>query len=742
MRALKEAGPCGAGAGRGLAVRHGGVEMITGSPFYEVAIILGLAAALGAVGQKLRQPLIIMFLATGILAGPACLGVIESYEQIELLAHIGIALLLFIVGLRLDLHLIRTTGAVALATGLGQIVFTSVIGLFIALALGMEFISAAYVAVALTFSSTIIIVKLLSDKKEIDSLHGRIAVGFLIVQDIAAIAALVGLTTLGSVLPEGESSLVRVAGVIGKAAALLTGVGLVMRWVLPPLLLRMAGSPEMMNVFAVAWAVLLGALSDQLGFSKEVGAFLAGVSLASTDYRDAIGARLTGLRDFLLLFFFIDLGARLDWSTVGDSLGAAVLFSLFVLIGNPLIVMAVMGVMGYRRRTGFLAGLTVAQISEFSLIVAALGVGLGHITPETMGLITLVGVVTIFASTYMILYSGPLYRMLSPSLRLFERRDPYRETQIDAASGTPVVDVVLVGLGNYGRNLAEHLVGRKKSVVGVDFNPHALETWRARGLAVLYGDVGDPELHEHLPLDRSHWVVSTVRSRELSLALLNLLRQRRYEGKVALTAATPDEAALYKEAGAHVVLRPFADAAEQAADALTYAMDLFPSQIDWPIAFREIRLRAGSVFTGQSIRQIPLRSATGTSILAVSRAGRVHYDPDPEFKVYPGDRLVVMGSTAELKQAEELLHQQPEPEPGQARVNFTLDEIEVCDGAAMVGRTLAELKFRQKYAVTVVGIRRGEARIPSPNPNEPLQAGDRLIVVGTVEAVRAMACEL
>ncbi|HOS78440.1 MAG TPA: cation:proton antiporter, partial [Syntrophales bacterium] len=144
--------------------------MIGESIFFEIAAILCLATLLAIVGQKLRQPLIIMFLATGILAGPSVLGIVQSYDQIELLAQIGIALLLFIVGLKLDLQLIRTTGPVALATGFGQIVFTSAIGLLIAVGLGMTLISAAYIAVALTFSSTIIIVKLLSDKKEIDSL--------------------------------------------------------------------------------------------------------------------------------------------------------------------------------------------------------------------------------------------------------------------------------------------------------------------------------------------------------------------------------------------------------------------------------------------------------------------------------------------------------------------------------------------------------------------------------------------
>ncbi|HPA46114.1 MAG TPA: cation:proton antiporter, partial [bacterium] len=510
--------------------------MSHGHSFYEIAAILGLATFLGIVGQKLRQPLIIMFLATGILAGPSCLGIIASYAQIELLAQMGIALLLFIVGLKLDLHLVRTTGPVALATGLGQIVFTSIIGFVIAIGMGMTVITSAYVSVALTFSSTIIIVKLLSDKKEIDSLHGQIAVGFLIVQDIAAILALVGLTTFGSSLSE-EGSVMRTSLLIaGKGLGLLAFVGVLMRYVLPDLLRRIAHSQEMLVLFAIAWAVLLGAGGELLGFSKEVGAFLAGVSLASTEYRDSIGGRLTSLRDFLLLFFFIDLGARLDWSTVGSQVNAAIWFSLFVLIGNPLIVLIIMGVMGYRRRTALMAGLTVAQISEFSLIVAALGLSLGHISPETMGLITLVGVVTIFASTYMILYSGPLYRFLSKPLLIFERRNPYRETVGDTGQEMRMVDVILVGLGNYGSGLAKCLSDRKKDIVGVDFDPIALQKWRSRGISALYGDIADPEIHEQLPLRKARWVVNTVRDRELNLSLIHLLKSLGYGGKVALTA--------------------------------------------------------------------------------------------------------------------------------------------------------------------------------------------------------------
>ncbi len=348
--------------------------MVQGNTFYETAVILSLAAVLGVLGQKLRQPLIIMFLATGILAGPAVLGVIHSHEQIALLAQIGISLLLFIVGLRLDLSLIRTTGPVALATGLGQIVFTAGIGFVICLGLGMNAISSAYVSVALTFSSTIIIVKLLSDKKEIDALHGRIAVGFLIVQDIAAILALVALTTFGSKLTEGQSALGSSLMMAGKGIGLLLARGAADAIRAAPPDASAGPFQEMLILFAVAWAVLLAAASEWLGFSKEVGAFLAGVSLASSEYRDSISSKLTSIRDFLLLFFFIDLGP--GWNGPPSDRRSARRRSCRCSCSSaiPLIVIAIMGYMGYRRRTGFLAGLTVAQISEFSLIVGALGV--------------------------------------------------------------------------------------------------------------------------------------------------------------------------------------------------------------------------------------------------------------------------------------------------------------------------------------------------------------------------------
>ncbi|HOO45775.1 MAG TPA: cation:proton antiporter [Deltaproteobacteria bacterium] len=709
------------------------------SSFFEITAILVLAAVTGVVGMRLRQPLIIAFLAAGILAGPSFLGIIQSYEQIELFAHIGIALLLFIVGLKLDIHLIRTTGPVALATGLGQVVFTSAIGFLIALGLGMDTISAVYVSIALTFSSTIIIVKLLSDKKEIDSLHGRIALGFLIVQDIMAILALIALATLGTGTSAEGSRYLAMGLVIMKGIGLLLGIWLLMRFVLPGLMKRLAGSGEMMMLFAITWAMLVSALSDQLGLSKEVGAFLAGIALASTEYRDAIGARLITLRDFLLVFFFIDLGSRMEWATVGTQIGQAAIFSLFVLIGNPIIVLVIMGFMGYRRRTGLLAGLTVAQISEFSLIVAATGLALGHISAQTMGLITLVGVVTILASTYMILYSGALYEFLSPWIRVFERKNPYREAQCNNCFIMPKVDFVLMGLGEYGRELAENLLERGRQIIGVDFDPQALEFCRTRGIPVLYGDMGDPETHEGLPLANARWVVSTIRNPEVDLLLLKHLREKGFTGKVALTARTKEDAELYLQANPSVVLRPHLDAAEQGADALAGAWHALSQETDWPVAFREIRIKSGSAFAGHSISTIPLRSETGVSIVAASRAGRVFFNPGPDFQLFPSDRIVIMGPPEDLRRAETMIHRVAEPSSPEDSAGVSLVEIRITPDSPLAGKTLEKTGFRQRYGSTVIGIRRDGEYIISPGPQEPLGEGSDLLVLAAGDHLERLA---
>mgnify|MGYP003676262979 FL=1 len=420
--------------------------IIHSSPFYELAAILALAAFIGIVGQWLRQPMVVCFIAVGIIVGPSALDLVQSHENIEILAKLGIAVLLFLVGLKLDVKLIKTLGVVSLATGLGQVAFTALIGFGLSLLLGLSAIASLYVAVALTFSSTIIIVKLLSDKREVDSLHGKVAIGFLIVQDLAVVFAMVVLSALG-IGEGGESGFSAILQVLINAIIMLAAVLVFIRYLAEPLVSRVAKSAELLITFTIAWAALLAGLGHYFGLSMELGGLLAGVALASTPFRESIVSRLAPLRDFLLLFFFIALGTQLDLSLLGEQFWPAMVLSLFVLIGNPLIVMIIMGLMGFRKRTGFLAGLTVAQISEFSLIFVAMGITIGHVGNSELGLVTLVGLITIALSVYMITYSHRLYGWLEPVLGIFERKIPYREEQApDVELAADYYDIVVVGL--------------------------------------------------------------------------------------------------------------------------------------------------------------------------------------------------------------------------------------------------------------------------------------------------------
>ncbi|MBM1218890.1 cation:proton antiporter [Ponticoccus sp. SC2-23] len=541
--------------------------------FYEIAALLVLAAGVGFVGLLLRQPLIVSFIAVGIIAGPSVLDIARSDEQIDLLAELGIAVLLFLVGLKLDFNLVRTLGPVALVTGIGQVLFTTVFGFLIGLALGLSALVAIYVAIALTFSSTIIIVKLLSDKREIDALHGRIALGFLIVQDIVVVVAMIALSAIGvgGAAAGDENAMTEVMRVLGYGIAMLAFVVFFIRYVASPLVETLSKAPELLVSFAIGWAALLAAIGHYLGFGKELGGLLAGVSLASTPFREAIAARLASLRDFLLLFFFIALGASLDLSALGASIGPAIVLSLFVLIGNPLIVLAIMGAMGYRKRTGFLAGLTVAQISEFSLIFMAMGVAIGHVTEEALGLVTLVGLVTIAASTYMITYSHQLYAVFEPVLGIFERRHPEAEDS-GSSDADQAYDAILFGLGRYGLGIASELRDSGKRILGVDFSPEAVRFARGQGFEVLFGDATDPEFLGHLPLGRTEWLVMAVPEHDTGLThddprhtLLRGARALGFTGKIAVAAHRSTTAEKLQAEQAELVLMPYRDAAFAAA---------------------------------------------------------------------------------------------------------------------------------------------------------------------------------
>jgi len=533
--------------------------------FSDTAIVLALAAVVAFIALRARQPLIVAFIAVGILVGPSALDLVEGAESTELLAEIGIAVLLFLVGLKLDISLVKSTGKVALYTGLGQVFFTSAIGFLLALVLGMSAQTAIYVAVALTFSSTIIIVKLLSDKRELDKLHGRIALGFLIVQDIVVVLVMLVLSSLGG--DDDTTLALEVGKLILTGSGLLLGLSILMKWVLPRVMVLIASSQELLIVSAIAWAVAIAALSDWVNFSVEVGAFLAGFALASTPYRESIASSLSGLRDFLLLFFFIELGSQIDFSAIGSQVPAALVLSAFVLIGNPFIVLVIMGVMRYSSRVSFMAGLAVAQISEFSLILIALGRDLGHVDNDAVGLVTLVGLITIGLSTYMIIYSDWIFDRLGRFMMVFQRCDV---EHVDDDDKQQLFDVIVFGYGRFGRHFVEHLARAGYKVLVVDWDPYGRvlldDKELAKKVTLWYGDADDPEFPSTLPIVGVKWIVSTIARADVSLTLARSLRRWGARGTIAVTALSMSDyerlSAGVAEGSIDIILQPFDDAAD------------------------------------------------------------------------------------------------------------------------------------------------------------------------------------
>ncbi|NLN79565.1 MAG: hypothetical protein GX141_11680 [Armatimonadetes bacterium] len=536
------------------------------SVFTEIVIHVFAAVIAGAIAIRLRQPLIVAFIIVGIIAGPVGLNAIHASEELHMLADMGLALLLFVVGLRLDPKMIRNTGPASFIAGMGMMLVTGAIGYVLCMLMGLNQTASLYIGASLGFSSTVLIVKMLSDKGEADSLYGRIAIGILIVDDIVIVLAMIVLTAFsGSSQP---SIAMQAATIILKGAALLSGVWAISKYLFPRLINIMSRSTELLVLSSIAWALSLAGVSELLGFSREVGAFVAGLALASSSYRDVLSTKLASLRDFLLLFFFLDLGSRFDLHDLGAQVIPAIVLSLVVLLEKPVVVMGILGLLGYRRRTGFMAGLTVAQISEFSLILVTLGVSVGHVTEETLRLVTLVLMITMGVDTHLIANSQALYERIGKKLHFFERKGIHREDS-EASTQTEGGEhaAILIGLGRYGSRIGAELISRGKKTLGIDFDPESVKMWRERGRDALFGDAEDPDFVHSLPLSTIKWVISSIRDNRLNSGIIRTLRASGYQGPFACAvdehSENPDDREWLM---ADVLFRPFKDSAMQAAD--------------------------------------------------------------------------------------------------------------------------------------------------------------------------------
>lgn len=516
--------------------------------FIQLSLLLIVVLAVSFITRLLKQPLIIGYIVAGIIVGPFFLNLLRMNDTIYSFSEFGIAFLLFIVGLHLSPRIIKEVGKVSLITGIGQVIFTSIIGYFIGLALGFSSIVSIYIAIALTFSSTIIIMKLLSDKDALEKLYGKISIGFLLVQDLIAIIILIVVSSFSS----GLSMANIVTETLVKGAILVLILAPLSYYVLPKLSNFFAKSQEFLFLFAIVWGLGLASLFFYSGFSIEVGALIAGIMLSMSPYSYEISSKLKPLRDFFIISFFIILGSQMIFSDISRLFLPAVLFSIFILVGNPLIVMILMGLLGYSKRTGFMAGLTVAQISEFSLILVALGVKIGHLSQEILSFVTLIGLVTIAGSTYMIMYSDKIYPFISRYLSIFEKKNSKEESLKEKE-----YDYILFGENRIGFSIMKLFMKSKKNYIIIDFNPERVDGLCKRGINCIYGDVSNSELLDSLKIEKAKLVVSTVPEPEVNFMLLNKLKKNE-NTIIIVTARQISEAfQLYKEGADYVILPHF-----------------------------------------------------------------------------------------------------------------------------------------------------------------------------------------
>lgn len=516
-------------------------------PFTQFSLILSVVLLVSVITRLLKQPLIIGYIISGIVVGPFFLNLVKDTQIINTFSEMGIAFLLFIVGLRLSPKVIKEVGKISLLTGIGQILFTSLIGYAIGILVGFQPIIALYIAIAMTFSSTIIIMKLLSDKDALEKLYGKISIGFLLVQDIVAIFILIIISSIAS----GAGAFDVFLNTILKGIIILGFLIPIGYYFLPKLGDFFAKSQEFLFLFAISWGFGLSFIFLHAGFSIEVGALIAGIILSMSPYSYEISSKLKPLRDFFIISFFIILGSQMGFGNIGHLLIPAIVFSLFILIGNPLIVMILMGASGYCKKTGFMAGLTVAQISEFSLILISLGVKTGSLTQEILSFVTIVGLVTIAGSTYLILYSDKIFDKIAPFLTIFEKKNIKEKEKPDKN-----YDYVLLGYNRIGFSITKAFKKLRKKFLVVDYNPDVVKELKKEGINSIYGDVDDSDFLEDLEFDKASIIVSTIPEKETNRLILDIINRKKAKPIVILTARQIEDAFELYYSGADYVILP------------------------------------------------------------------------------------------------------------------------------------------------------------------------------------------
>lgn len=516
--------------------------------FAGLSIIIAVGAVVALLMRAIKQPLLIGHIFTGIIVGPVAFNVLDNPNSLQVFGDIGIALLLFIIGLGMNPSVIKEVGKASAVTGVAEVGLVTVFGWLILHSLGLSNHQAAFVAFGLGINSTIVALKLLGDKKELGRLYGKLTIGTSLVEDVVAAVALLLVASAKDGRLFSAGPLVALAF---KGALVGLAMYIVSKELLPRIQKIVASDQELLFLTSIAIGLGSAALFAKIGFSMEVGALAAGVLLASRPYAQEVAARLRPLRDFFVIVFFIALGTELTFNNFSAIFWPFVIGTLVVVVLKPTIIMASLGFLGYTKRTSFMTAATLSQVSEFSIIFVILAAQKGLISHQTVSLLTFIALASIAISTYLVTYSDKVFGYLKDHLDMFERKKAEGEKLPSERN-----DLVLFGYQRGGHEFINLFKKLKMSYVVIDYDPEVVDLIEQRKINYLYGDATDVELLEEAGVEHAKMVVSTIPDVQVNLFLVHFVRKKNPRIILIMHADDPFEAAKLYEAGASYVILP------------------------------------------------------------------------------------------------------------------------------------------------------------------------------------------
>ncbi len=731
----------------------------------DLVTVLGAAAAGGLLAALLRQPVLLGYLLGGMVVGPAGLGLIREVVQVETLAQFGVAFLLFALGVEFSLAELKKVQVISLGGGGLQIALTILVTTLISLWMGWVTSPAqgVFLGAVLSLSSTAVVLKCLMERSEVETTHGQVMLGILVIQDLALGLMLAVLPTLDQ--PAEEIGLAvgwalwRIA--IFAACAVATGI-----WVIPPLLrfLAYTESRELFLLGVVALCLGIALLTEHLGLSIEMGAFVAGLMIAEVEYADQTLAYVEPLRDIFASLFFAAIGMLIDPVFLWNNLELILELVALVIVGKFLIITPLVKAFGYSLKTALTVGFGLAQIGEFSFVLASEGRFLGLVSRRVYLLILGTTAVTLVVTPFVLRAIPQVFNWAETIPWLRQSLDSTAKIPQAVAADLPVSDhVIICGYGQVGRNLVRLLQEHHHPVLVIDQAESAIQQLREVKIPYIYGNAASSQVLEKAGVNQARGMAIALPDPISTRLCLKRALEFAPDLDVVVQANQDKDIELLYQLGAWEVVQPEFEASLELSTHLLAGMGLSATTIQPEMQqirnshYRNLRpkrpaaaiardlrtvaqamnskwyvLPERSPFIGMTIAETDLRRLTGVSLMAIRRVGGEELDyPEAQTILRQGDRLLVVGEPGERAAFIDLAK-------GEVAVpieNASCQWLMIPKGSSAVGKTLTELDLQSQYGVQVQAIRRERKFIQFPTGKTDVQLSDRLLLCGTADSL-------